>query len=348
MHPAHSNLCNDYKEDATEKQQSMIGNLNSPCKIGGVNAIHASYNESYIWITIEKGRVILDNVRLLGAPLSWNISLLAVLVCLACCYLFLVQRYAKVDLGNKQTFLFSLGILLFYFTVGSPFAVISHLSFSLHMIQMSILFFIIPPLVLLGIPEQLFVKAMDISKLTWLKRFRFPPKIALYVFAVLLLLYHLPFILTFLLKIPLLQNGFITCLFLLSIIMWWPIASPDAKRRLCKLGMKRYAMISGYVLLPACLFFILTAFIDGVENPLLAQLTANLCMPASTATTLLPPPFNTKYDQFMAGVIMMGLHKFGLVMALTLENKIAATSPESEGSENCLIAIHTPGKNWRT
>lgn len=270
---------------------------------------------------------------LIGQP-PWSISLLAVLVCLACCYVLLVRYYAGIRLARREPFLFSIGLLLFYLSVGSPFGIISHFSFSLHMIQMSILFFIIPPLVLLGIPEELFMKVVNIPKLQWMKRLHFPPQIALYVFAGLLLLYHLPFILTFLSKNSLLQNGFITGLFLLSFAMWWPIASPDTKRRLDKKGMKRYAMISGYVLLPACLFFILAALIGQMDNPLLAQLTAHLCIPTTSNTfTLLPPPFNTKFDQFMAGFIMLGLHKLGLFLALTLGNKTPTALMKSEKIE---------------
>ncbi|MFC5603696.1 cytochrome c oxidase assembly protein [Sporosarcina koreensis] len=245
-----------------------------------------------------------------------------------------MQYYAKAGLVNRHTLLFSLGVLLLYFTIGSPFTIISHLSFSLHMIQMSILFFIIPPLILLGTPENLYRKTLNFPKPSWIKKLHFPPKIALYVFGLILLLYHLPFILTFISKNALLQSGFISGMFLLSFIMWWPIASPDPNRRLDKRDMKRYAMTSGYVLLPACLFFILAALIGEIENPLFVQLTVHLCMPETLGTvTLLPSPFNTKYDQFMAGVIMMGLHKCGLVMALKLEDKMIAAQPKSEKNE---------------
>lgn len=103
---------------------------------------------------------------------------------------------------------------------------------------------------------------------------------------------------------------------------------------LVDMRLKQYAMKSGYALLPACLFFIVAAFIGGIENPLFAQLTVHLCKPAtSNAITLLPPPFNTKYDQLLAGVIMMGLHKSALVMTLALENKLADALLKSEKGE---------------
>lgn len=274
---------------------------------------------------------MLDLELLLGIQLTWNLSMLLFLVCIMCLYVLLLQR-AKIGLANLRALLFLLGLLLFYIVAGSPFATISYLSFSLHMITMSILYFIVPPLILFGIPD--LPKATEVAWLNWMKKLHLHPKAALYTFALLFLLYHMPFVLTFLLTTPLLQKSYLITLFVLAFGMWWPIASPDTNRRLDKRDMKRYAMTSGYVLLPACLFFILAALVGGIENPLFAQLTVHLCLPDSLSTvTLLPPPFNTKYDHFMSGIIMMGLHKSGLVMALALEGKIIAAQPKSEKNE---------------
>src|SRR5699024_12305552 len=71
----------------------------------------------------------------------------------------------------------------------------SHFSFSLHMIQMSILYFIIPPIFLLGIPEPLFQQLGKIPIIKKVRTFIFSPVISLSIFAGLFLLYHLPFVL---------------------------------------------------------------------------------------------------------------------------------------------------------
>jgi len=257
---------------------------------------------------------------LLQGQLVWNTQLLAGMVCLAILYAFLLKRFTNIKLYQIQSLLFFLGLGLLYVTIGSPLASISHLSFSLHMIQMSILYFIVPPIILLGIPYSMFNQVIKIPKAKWKIS---QSKIPLYTFAVLFLIYHIPFVLNILSQNVFMQNGYFLLLFILSFGMWWPIVSPNLRQRLRKDDMKRYAFLSGLLLMPACMLFILTAFIDGGNNPLLNQLTAQLCMPAqSNSFTILPPPFNTKFDQVMAGLFMLGLHKFGLVMTFKIENKI--------------------------
>ncbi len=260
---------------------------------------------------------------LLAGQLVWNTQLLIVLICIGIVYTFFIHRFTTLKLYHKQPLLFFLGLGFLYLTIGSPLYNISHLSFSLHMIQMSILYFIIPPIILFGIPESICNQVFEMQRLKKIMKLLFSAKMALYVFAVLFLLYHLPVVLNILSQSPYLQNGYLLLLFILSFGMWWPIASPDLKQRLCKGCMKRYGFLNGLILMPACLLFILTAFIDGGNNPFFAQITAHLCMPSqSSSFTLLPPPFNTKFDQIMAGIFMLGLHKFGLVMTFTLEKKV--------------------------
>lgn len=124
------------------------------------------------------------DVWLAGQSL-WNIPLLAALICIAGLYLLLYKYVMKVKIYHQQPLLFFCSLLLLYVTIGSPLASISHLSFSFHMIQMSILFFIIPPLLLLGIPKQLW---LQIRGLRWLKGIS--PFAALCAFAVLFFIYH--------------------------------------------------------------------------------------------------------------------------------------------------------------
>lgn len=270
----------------------------------------------------RKGSYMSWDILLLG-QLEWSIRLLIVLICITALYVFLLNRFTDMKFYHKQPLLFFLGISLLYFMAGSPLYSISHLSFSLHMIQMSILYFIIPPLTLLGIPESMFSQMLEFQKIQKIPRSFFLAKQALYIFAFLFLIYHLPFVLNILSQSPHLQNGYLSLLFILSFGMWWPIASPDPKQRLGKGHMKRYGFLNGLILMPACILFILTALIEAGSNPFLTQMTAHLCLPPqSSSFTLLPPPFNTKYDQIMAGLFMLGLHKFGLLMTFTLKKRV--------------------------
>src|SRR5699024_5347963 len=79
--------------------------------------------------------------------------------------------------------------------MGSPLAAISHFSFSLHMIQMSILYFIIPPIFLLGIPEPLFRQLGKVPIIKKRRTFIFSPIISLFILSGLFLLYYFLFFL---------------------------------------------------------------------------------------------------------------------------------------------------------
>lgn len=255
---------------------------------------------------------------LLAGLLSWNTPLLAGIISIAVVYGCLVRHSTP----NKQPFFFFLGLSLLYLTIGSPLSTISHLFFSSHMVQMSILFFIVPPFLLLGIPDYLFQRIQKIPVIKIIGKLCLAPKVALYIFAVLFLMYHLPVVLTVLSESSILHKGYILLLFTLSFSMWWPIASPDAKQRICKGQKKRYAMLSGMLLLPACSLFIFNGLI-GTNNPFLSQLTADLCIsPKTNPIDLLPFSINTSLDQFMGGVFMLGLHKFGLMLTFRLGNQV--------------------------
>ncbi|MBY7145067.1 cytochrome c oxidase assembly protein [Virgibacillus sp. NKC19-3] len=115
---------------------------------------------------------------------SWNIPLVVGLTCIAVLYSFFIKRDTRIPLTHLQPFLFFLGLGLWYLASGSPLATISHLSFSLHMIQMSLLYFIIPPLILLGIPDSIFKQVYQLPMikkevnhcyaLRWLSIFSLP------------------------------------------------------------------------------------------------------------------------------------------------------------------------------
>lgn len=189
----------------------------------------------------------------------WNTPLLAVLICIAVLYVFLLLAFTQVKIYQKQPQLFFLSLVILYVTIGSPLAALSHLSFSLHMLQMSILYFIIPPLFLLGMPASLLQQFWTPPKFNGISQLILSPMGALYAFGALFLLYHLPVVLTYLSLHSFVHNGYLFVLFVLSFRMWQPIVK----------GLnKKYAFLSGLVLMPACILFILHAFVGEGNNPL--------------------------------------------------------------------------------
>ncbi len=207
-------------------------------------------------------------------------------------YVHFVMQSGSIKWYHKKPYLFFLGMILLYITAFSPLVTFTHLSFSLHMIRMSMLFFIVPPLILSGIPDAFIKKE-------WRKRNKwFSPMTALISFSVLFLVYHLPAVLNIITRYPFLYNGYSTLLFTLSVGMWWPLAGPvpDPASTFCmgnREKMKRYAMVSGLIIMPACLLFIVNSLTVGMNNPFIAQINSTLCLPASSSSfNLLPYPFN--------------------------------------------------------
>lgn len=255
---------------------------------------------------------------LLADQWTWNVPLFVFFFALTGWYCFLLSGKRIHDL-RKQMLCFLIGIWLLFFAIGSPLLAISHLSFSFHMIQMSIVFFIIPPLILFGIPEHLY---SHLSHWPTIKRLRFmfpTPKTALLIFAMLFLLYHFPYLLQIITEYELFHKIYVIILFLLAIRMWWPIATPDPEQRLIGAKRKKYLLESSWYIMPACLMFIISAWFEGMNNPFLDQTITHLCLPPDSTIDVLPPPFNTRYDQMIAGVAMMGLHKFSLFTTTKLK-----------------------------
>src|SRR5699024_12170407 len=94
---------------------------------------------------------MLDNILLIQGPLEWNIPLFSLLICIIFIYIILLRRFTNLKNNYLQPILFVLGFGLFYLTIVSAIFDIIDLSFTLHMIQMSMLFFIVPLLIVLGI-----------------------------------------------------------------------------------------------------------------------------------------------------------------------------------------------------
>lgn len=254
---------------------------------------------------------------------DWNFPFLLILIGVALVFGVLTGRFTNIKLHSKQPILFLLGLTLVYFTMGSPLSAISHLSFSTHMIFMSIHYFIIPPLLLLGIPYSLFIQIENIPWIRWVENLFFPPTFALYTFALLFFMYHLSPILQAFSQYPLFHTIYMLLLLYLSFSIYWPVASPDPNQRLDVKGRKDYAVKSGLLLMPACSYFILMGLLGGMFSlPAHFKISATLCLPSNfDLTELLSFSINSRIDQIVAGILMLGIHKLGLLITLHHVNK---------------------------
>ncbi len=253
-------------------------------------------------------------VILFEGQLEWDLLLLVGLACIAAFYILQVKRSTSVKIYHNQPLIFFLGLIMLYIASGSPLAKMSHLSFSTHMIQMSILYFFIPPILIMGIPIGFFRRKGKSRS-----QFLIVPTISLFTFAFLFFMYHMPIILNFLSQSHILHNGYLLLLFILSFSMWWPIASPYFQSPLYPDNRRkhRFAHLSGLVLMPACFLFIVNALFGGIDNPFIAYAVSDLCIPPHMDSSHLPPSiFNSRLDQLFSGIVMLGLHKLGIYMTL--------------------------------
>lgn len=255
---------------------------------------------------------------------TWNTSwLLLGLISFALYYLYLLKRYSTIKIYHSQPLLFFFSLALLYVLIGSPLYTISQLTFSTHMIQMSMVYFFVPPAFLLGIPSPIFHHILKNPLIQKLRTYSFPAKLSLYAFAILFFIYHLPFVLNLLSNHTHILNGYLTLLFILSFSMWWPLVAPIPELRYSHHEKKQYAYLSGFLLMPACLNFIISAFIGGSANPVMIQLAAHLCVPPELLTSdVFSSPLPTKYDQFTGGLSMLGMHKLGLMLTFHIGKKV--------------------------
>ena len=91
--------------------------------------------------------------RALWSPYFLMFTLLAGFV-----YYFLIIRKQHLykdreQKTNKQYILFYFTLLLLYIVKGSPVDLLGHIMFTFHMVQMALLYLLIPPLLIKSIPD---------------------------------------------------------------------------------------------------------------------------------------------------------------------------------------------------
>lgn len=208
-----------------------------------------------------------------------------------------------VTKGKKTLFL--LALFIFYIALGSPLNYYGHhFLFSAHMLQMALLYLVLPPILLLGIPDWLIrpILARPFSQKVFL--FFTKPIIAILLFNVLFSLYHLPTIFDAVMANHSLHFIYHSMLGLGAILMWWPLIDvlPEyiGMSGLRKIG---YIFGSGVLLTPVCVLIIFASkpiFETYLEAPQIIG--------------LLP----TLDDQQLGGVLMKVIQELTYMTAITL------------------------------
>lgn len=226
----------------------------------------------------------------------------------------------------KQQILFVLGVLFLYISKGSPIDLLGHIMFSAHMSQMAVLYLVVPPLLILGIPDW-FWKAMLYRKIIKpvIKVFT-KPIVALIFFNGVFSLYHVPLVFDFVKTDPLYHSIMTTLIFFGAMCMWWPLLTtlPDWKSLS---GIKKvgYIFADGVLLTPACalIIFAKVPLYLTYSEPQAWLTVLQLCVPADMLSGLNltgPEMFNTLplvEDQQLGGVLMKIIQEivYGSILA---------------------------------
>ncbi|KAA0560235.1 cytochrome c oxidase assembly factor CtaG [Bacillus sp. CH30_1T] len=216
-------------------------------------------------------------------------------------------------LTSKEATYFILAMILLYGIKGSPVEIMSTILFSAHMAQMALLYLVVTPLLVMGIPKWVWKATVELPVVKQVFKFMTKPLISLLSFNIIFSIYHIPLVFDNVRTDATLHGLATVILFLLSLFMWWPLLNPvDDDIDLSGLKRIGYILGSAVLLTPAC------GLIIFAQNPLYAPYydpqeflkALALCVPVNTleGLTLTGPELftdmSTQNDQQLGGVIM--------------------------------------------
>ncbi|MDP5275597.1 cytochrome c oxidase assembly protein [Chengkuizengella axinellae] len=261
--------------------------------------------------------------------LEWKRELFVIIVLISTIYWLITGIFNETterQIHMKQRLYFLLGLSLFYICWGSPLYGIAHFMFSVHMLHMSLLYFLVTPLLLAGIPLHLYKvhkKFQFISKV-WSKLTA--PTISIVFFNGLFILYHIPIVMDTVMTTSWMYYGFHILLALASFCVWQPIVGSFLQNKLPYNKRKRYALVNTLVLLPACLLL----FFSTIQYRIFTDYTAQsnmleVCFGQNVDLNVLLgwKVLTPITDQRIGGAVMLILHKVSFLVG----DRIQVQSP---------------------
>lgn len=195
---------------------------------------------------------------------GWNPFLLLIMILTAGFYLYKTghgdfkRRNSTYPVSRSKKISFVLGVILVFIAKGSPLNQLGHSLFLVHMLQQSILYMAVPPLILGGLSSQMVVAISQKTPKFIREIFSLftKPLIAIVLFNALFSFYHVPFLFDAIMSNSLWMNLSILILLPLAFVMWWPVLSPTRSNELKPLYKVAYIFGMGMMLTPACALII--------------------------------------------------------------------------------------------
>ncbi len=200
----------------------------------------------------------------------WTPLLLFAMAAIVILYFYLIGPWRERHFAKEppatllQKTLFVSAIFLLYLAHGGPLNLLGHMMFTFHMVNMSISYLIVPPMVLVGVPSFIWRKMFGAAR--WKKlRFLMHPIVSLVLFNMLFSVYHIPLVHDYVMTHFTVHRLFYLVLLIAAFMMWWQIACPVPEwSRLTDVKRMAYVFANGMLLSPAC------ALIIFAHNPLYA------------------------------------------------------------------------------
>lgn len=291
------------------------------------------------------------SIDIFGFRALWSPYFLVSLILVIVSYVLLVSKFRHKFINNepvgiKQQALFITAIVLLYVIKGSPLDLLGHIMFSAHMTQMAFLYLVVPPLLIMGIPEWLWRYILHVPLIKGMFNVFTKPLFALITFNALFSFYHIPLVFDFVKTDMLLHAGYTILLFISAIFMWFPLVN-QLPGRASLSGVKKIAYVfgSGILMTPACALIIFaTDPLFSTYSDASAWLVAmELCVPASSLSGLTlsgPEMFNglpIMDDQQLGGVLMKIIQE--IVLGVTLGYIFFAWYRKENGSNDKIDPI---------
>ncbi|WP_050179604.1 cytochrome c oxidase assembly factor CtaG [Domibacillus robiginosus] len=271
------------------------------------------------------------SIGIFGFQALWSPFFLGALLFITVLYFFLFTKWRNKfkesePLSKRQALLFISAMVILYAVKGSPLDVMGHIMLSYHMVQMGVLYLIIPPLLIKAIPWWVWKRIIELPVIRPGFNFFTKPILALIMFNGLFSFYHIPDVLDFLKMSNALHSVYTVIFFFFALFMWWPLVNKQNDGRELH-GLKKvgYIFASGVLLTPACALIVFaTEPLYSTYSDASAWLKAmELCVPVSMLSGLnlsSPELFSNMpvlEDQKLGGVIMKIIQEivYGVILA---------------------------------
>ncbi|PAQ14521.1 cytochrome c oxidase assembly factor CtaG [Bacillaceae bacterium SAOS 7] len=271
-------------------------------------------------------------IGIFGFQSLWSPLFMLVLAFISVLFFLITVKWRKdfkesEPLTKRQAGLFVTAILVLYAVKGSPVDLLGHIMFSYHMVQMAVLYLVVPPLLVKAIPWWVWKVVIELPVVKNVFRLFTKPLVALIFFNGMFSFYHIPLIFDYIKMSETLHGLYTFILFIFAIFMWWPLVNEMPNRKqLAGIRKVGYIFANGILLTPAC------ALIIFASTPLYATYSdagswlkaMELCVPVTTLQGLNlsgPELFSNMpvvEDQQLGGIIMKIIQEivYGYILAI--------------------------------